>query len=756
MTEKDKAATPMDTSSQQEKRLDAEDRPAVENNNIPSNDNNIIVKDNNNKSADAKASKKSGKKRARDESDTLKLEERESKRAKKKAIEQKLKELRQMETQLQKVKAIRDKKGTPKKSASAAKPKRAAKRAPRKKVTPVPRKRGSDSSSSDSDPARARKRSLRKRNKNKASSRPLQSIDSLPYAIKQCYLLLKKIQEQKFSWPFNSPVDAEALGLPDYHKVIKHPMDLGTISNQLRQQYYANEEEFAEDVQLVWSNALLYNQPGSDIVYMTNTLRDFWEKKYAALREKLENRRALALTNKLNSLVNSVADMQKRVSDYGRSTPQAKASSRRSGGRRNVNKRMTLKEKTHLSDAINTLPTEHLGEVVKIIRKSMPDLVETEEEMEIDIDSLNTPTLRELERYVQSVTKPKNSLVNSATEAQRKLEQLTKQLLEVNKQAELLKKKGGLPESPSKPEPSVWGRSSSDGSDSESKNSSSASGSSASDTSDTSDSDDMSLTNVSKSSRAPKPVPKVGSTKKSSPIKPSESAVPKKDLESTASVATEHNEAAEAKTQEPAEKPTETDKPKEAVIPEPVPAVIPNVKVSGSVEITNPDAWNDLAEDKDSSVDSTETGGAEAAVDKTWSDFQNRKKQNKQKEKLRAEKEELRRQELAKLEESRKKEEERKRKELEEMGKKKKEEALQAELEAQKERERRRAAAKRAREQASEQNILADESIYASMSSMQVDAQAPSILQMFQNDIALPEGENSGGSVLDLESNGNK
>lgn len=40
---------------------------------------------------------------------------------------------------------------------------------------------------------------------------------------------------------FNQPVDPEALGLPDYFKVVKTPMDLGTISQRLLGgEYYSN------------------------------------------------------------------------------------------------------------------------------------------------------------------------------------------------------------------------------------------------------------------------------------------------------------------------------------------------------------------------------------------------------------------------------------------------------------------------------------------------------------------------------------
>ena len=34
---------------------------------------------------------------------------------------------------------------------------------------------------------------------------------------------------QGYAWPFYKPVDAELLGLSDYHEIIKTPMDLGSV-----------------------------------------------------------------------------------------------------------------------------------------------------------------------------------------------------------------------------------------------------------------------------------------------------------------------------------------------------------------------------------------------------------------------------------------------------------------------------------------------------------------------------------------------
>jgi len=70
---------------------------------------------------------------------------------------------------------------------------------------------------------------------------------------------------------------------------------------------------------------------------------------------------------------------------------------------------MSYEKKKKLSHDINGLPGDSLGEVVKIIRERMPNLCSNEEEIEIDIDVLDTPTLRHLEKHIRSVQRKKGS-----------------------------------------------------------------------------------------------------------------------------------------------------------------------------------------------------------------------------------------------------------------------------------------------------------------------------------------------------------
>lgn len=73
---------------------------------------------------------------------------------------------------------------------------------------------------------------------------------------------------------FNEPVDPVLLGLDDYFDKIKQPMDFGTIMGRLheaeshgwRDSHYKQPAEVVRDVNLVFENALTYNDGEQDAV----------------------------------------------------------------------------------------------------------------------------------------------------------------------------------------------------------------------------------------------------------------------------------------------------------------------------------------------------------------------------------------------------------------------------------------------------------------------------------------------------------
>ena len=83
--------------------------------------------------------------------------------------------------------------------------------------------------------------------------------------VKMCHGLLRNLQKLPTALPFLSPVDWKALKLPTYPKMIRNPMDLGTIEQKLMAGRYATVVDFGSDLHLIWSNAHLFNLDGSDI-----------------------------------------------------------------------------------------------------------------------------------------------------------------------------------------------------------------------------------------------------------------------------------------------------------------------------------------------------------------------------------------------------------------------------------------------------------------------------------------------------------
>ena len=85
------------------------------------------------------------------------------------------------------------------------------------------------------------------------------------------------------------PVDAEALGLVNYHTIITNPMDLGTIKKFIEDGgRYELAKEVHEDIELTFNNAMKFNAEGTDVHVMAKTLLALWHTKYEGIvaREK--------------------------------------------------------------------------------------------------------------------------------------------------------------------------------------------------------------------------------------------------------------------------------------------------------------------------------------------------------------------------------------------------------------------------------------------------------------------------------------
>ncbi|XP_041443542.1 bromodomain-containing protein 4A isoform X2 [Xenopus laevis] len=114
-------------------------------------------------------------------------------------------------------------------------------------------------------------------------NQPKRQTNQLQYLLKA---VLKTLWKHQFAWPFQLPVDVVKLNLPDYHKIIKTPMDMGTIKKRLENHYYWNAQECIQDFNTMFTNCYIYNKPGDDIVLMAEALEKLFLQKISEMPQE--------------------------------------------------------------------------------------------------------------------------------------------------------------------------------------------------------------------------------------------------------------------------------------------------------------------------------------------------------------------------------------------------------------------------------------------------------------------------------------
>lgn len=96
--------------------------------------------------------------------------------------------------------------------------------------------------------------------------------------------ILDRLQKKDTHGVFLEPVDPEEL--PDYHDIIEHPMDFGTVRKKLDGGLYSNLEQFESDIFLICSNAMQYNAPDTVYFRQARTIQELAKRDFANLRQE--------------------------------------------------------------------------------------------------------------------------------------------------------------------------------------------------------------------------------------------------------------------------------------------------------------------------------------------------------------------------------------------------------------------------------------------------------------------------------------
>lgn len=323
-----------------------------------------------------------------------------------------------------------------------------------------------------------------------AAAVPVAPVESL----RKCGRLLQSLMnvKNKSTW-FNTPVDPVALKIPDYLRIIKRPMDLGTIKTKMDNSQYVSVDDFAEDVRLVFNNAIAYNTNPMNLVNVAaRELLSMFEDRLLSIRSASFEHGALKRkkssggggggfssdgysdddapppkrksgggvgggggggggikrqrsspggprprpaavadsygvqpgtvtlpVSQLEEMQRRMEDMQRRMIEMENRTGIGAGAASGTGGQAEPPPPepeepaepavpLTFDEKRQLSEDINELlvEPEKLARVVAIIQEHMPlGSTALDEEVEIDLDSMDTPLLRALQDYISECRK---------------------------------------------------------------------------------------------------------------------------------------------------------------------------------------------------------------------------------------------------------------------------------------------------------------------------------------------------------------
>uniref|UniRef100_A0A915E2G8 Histone acetyltransferase n=1 Tax=Ditylenchus dipsaci TaxID=166011 RepID=A0A915E2G8_9BILA len=88
--------------------------------------------------------------------------------------------------------------------------------------------------------------------------------------------IITKLKADKNAWPFLEPVDAD--DVPEYSDHIQFPIDLRTISDNIKEGYYIHEHLFLADVKRMFGNCYAFNAQDSPYYMHGYKLNEFFNK----------------------------------------------------------------------------------------------------------------------------------------------------------------------------------------------------------------------------------------------------------------------------------------------------------------------------------------------------------------------------------------------------------------------------------------------------------------------------------------------
>ncbi|XP_010428696.1 PREDICTED: uncharacterized protein LOC104713302 isoform X2 [Camelina sativa] len=106
--------------------------------------------------------------------------------------------------------------------------------------------------------------------------------------------ILDRVQKKDTYGVYSDPVDTEEL--PDYHEIIKNPMDFSTLRKKLESGSYSTLEQFEQDVFLICTNAMEYNSADTVYFRQARAMLELAKKDFGNLRQESDGEEQVSLS----------------------------------------------------------------------------------------------------------------------------------------------------------------------------------------------------------------------------------------------------------------------------------------------------------------------------------------------------------------------------------------------------------------------------------------------------------------------------
>ncbi|KAJ7275282.1 Bromodomain-containing protein [Mycena haematopus] len=246
--------------------------------------------------------------------------------------------------------------------------------------------------------------------------------------------LLHRKQHYAIASPFYEPVDHVLLDIPSYPKIVKKPMDLSTMRKKLDNHEYPNALKFYDDFKLMIRNCFAFNPAGNLVNQAGIELQRLFDEKWQGLpplhevsedddedeeSEDEDTQRIALMESQIELMRGNIQALKGKPKEKkkkeqrrekGPIASSSKSSSKQVKGLSNKklkgkkpisdNDVLTFEQKKDLSEAIAQLEGAKLERVIKIIHEGVPEIKDSTEEIELEIDLLPTSVLTKLYNFV--------------------------------------------------------------------------------------------------------------------------------------------------------------------------------------------------------------------------------------------------------------------------------------------------------------------------------------------------------------------